>query len=141
MAANFKLLSSKARRAFRSALSSVGRDIVELIRFEISVPVQGSGRDAIRSEPGEPPCYEFGSLSKAITYKVAPQASSLDALTVYCRILRGVWLEYGTRSIEPRPFFAPVRRKLPDLYREVKQRFKQNLQTGAEAEQDFTVDF
>lgn len=119
MASNFaRQASARARKAARLALNEIGRRIVADIRFSIGIMVQKVGSELIRSDPGEPPRREptwlserGGFLWKSIKYKTLPGATTLDELLIYTSDIVAVYMEFGTGTIEPRPFWEPARRR------------------------------
>lgn len=64
------------------------------------------------SAPGQPPMTDTGRLASSIEWEV-------DGLTgyIFTRLEYGVYLEFGTRKMQPRPFFLPsIEEDAPILY-------------------------
>jgi hypothetical protein len=55
------------------------------------------------SSPGQPPAIQSGDLRKSIY-----GTSNKDNVTIYSTEEYSVYLELGTKDIEPRPFFRPA---------------------------------
>lgn len=96
-------LHERAREAF----DEFGHEVLDALRESVSVPVTYIGSRAIRSAPGEPPRREFadylGSLGAELTFIPAGVST-----TIFTDMLRGRWLELGTKSILPRPHWKPI---------------------------------
>lgn len=67
------------------------------------------------SAPGEAPATDTGTLVSSITYK---QETPLTA-TVSSRLDYAYYLEFGTRSIEPRPSWVPAVEKNTKLFNDL----------------------
>jgi len=95
----------------REYFEEVGREQVELIKQDISIPVVRKGRIVIRSKPGEPPRRDSGKLYNSIksrTYMLGPRRVTLQ---VICTDKKGVWLEKRFR----RPFMSTARQRLVEV--------------------------
>lgn len=53
---------ARIHERWKMELDTIGTEITEEVRQNISKPVEGSGYDAVRSNPGEPPRKEKGHL-------------------------------------------------------------------------------
>ena len=58
------------------------------------------------SAPGEPPAQDTGRLSNSITANIDGKRAEVGTNLEYAP-----WLEFGTRTIEPRPFLFPALEK------------------------------
>lgn len=101
----------KIEIAFEIALDEVAEMIKSDLRRLISVPVEGSGRNAVRSKPGEPPRKETGKLHKMFRSVNNRLGVGKDKvlISVWNTDVKAKWLEKGTRRMAKRPFLAPVR--------------------------------
>lgn len=124
--------SRRVRDATRASLAVIGRMIVADIKQHINEPVQKVGSEIIRSEPGEEPFREFGNLYKSIKSRIeSSETLTIANLIVYTRRIQAVYLEYGTHNMEPRPFWAPAKRRAVGLSKLLKQMVAQRLRKQA----------
>ena len=82
--------------AVRSILSQKGSEVVTRYKPK---------RDVLVSPPGEAPNSDTGRLAKSITVDL--NKGRLSA-RVYTDLEYAKWLEYGTRSMDARPFLGPA---------------------------------
>lgn len=130
-----EVLKAKLRRASRRALFRLGDAWLEELRERISVPVEGSGRNAVRSKPGQPPRKEIGRLYGSVTFRVEP-GYDFESLRMICRSPIGKILHRGTEDnrILPRPWW-PEDRELRQKRRMFKVLLKEELAREETAEE------
>lgn len=89
-----------------SNMNKVSQMLVEAIKEKLSQP--GSGRmygGHQASAPGEPPSPYTGELRESIKSEVTVDSGRNISSTVGSDLDKAVYLELGTRTIAPRPFF------------------------------------
>jgi len=122
----------KLAQAARAALTELGKEIVWQIKSSISVPVQHvRGFGAIRSDPGEPPRKDTGTLYKSIKMRIDPGGESIENLVIYTTDPKAWLLEYGTANMEPRPFWAPARQRASTMKNRFKSLMAKHMATTA----------
>jgi len=79
-------------------------------------PRSGSGLSATHqaSAPGQPPASDTGRLASSITLEEEGQFT----VTVSAKAKYAAYLEYGTRTIAPRPFMVPAKQKAEPAFKE-----------------------
>lgn len=99
-------MKARMRAATRRALIRLGIAWKNEIRERIGIPVEGRGEYAIRSDPGEPPRKETGSLQDSVHYYVSP-GFDFQSLKMLMTSPIGPILHFGTddNRILPRPFW------------------------------------
>jgi hypothetical protein len=106
-------VGSRFREILTEGLQEFGQLLLQDIQGRISIPVEyvtgpRGGIDVIRSNPGESPRYEFGTLWNSITLEPvkqeSPTAISVE-ITTYYRV--AAYLENGTEDgrLAKRPFW------------------------------------
>jgi hypothetical protein len=86
----------------RDGFNGLAAELEQRWREMVSVPVQGHGRSAIRSRPGEPPRLEFGDYQDSVSHTSSVEGDIIHA-TAGTNMTRGIWLEKGTSRMKPRP--------------------------------------
>ena len=100
------IADSLVRKA-RDGMGKVAQELADRWRKLIAVPVEGKGRTAIRSKPGEPPRRETGEYQDSIESRVEIEGDKVTAVAG-TTMERGVWLEKGTGRMKPRPHASKV---------------------------------
>jgi hypothetical protein len=86
----------------RDGMEKVAQELEQRWRQMVSVPVEGVGRSAIRSKPGEPPRRDTGEYQDSIDHRTSVEGDKVIAVAG-TSMERGVWLEKGTGRMRPRP--------------------------------------
>lgn len=86
----------------RDGMEKVAQELEQRWRQMVSVPVEGVGRSAIRSRPGEPPRRDTGDYQDSIEHRVTVEGDKVSAIAG-TTMERAVWLENGTDRMKPRP--------------------------------------
>lgn len=68
--------------------------------------VPGTSVSYTASAPGEPPAVQTGQLRQSVTSVVTQDGREVNG-QVGTPLDRGLWMEYGTFFIEPRPWLRP----------------------------------
>ncbi len=83
---------------------------------------KGKARHTVRSRPGEPPRAQTGNLMSSVAWAATPKDTRIigpqSPPAPY-----GLYLEYGTRKMEPRPFARPslieTKDRFPKLWKDL----------------------
>lgn len=95
---------NKVLAAAVAAANTFQAELVADLKKELSVPVRGRGRRAIRSLPGEYPRTETGRLVRSVRYTLKLQAKDRIDMLLTVRARHAKWLVKGTIHMEPRPY-------------------------------------
>jgi len=116
--------TSEVRKEVLAGAYAIHKDAVESIAHGLK-----TGReygDHIASTPGEAPATDEGGLISSI--RVKPSADGMSA-TVGTDSPVGLWTEWGTRNMEPRPWLYPATFKNKDrINSRIKAAIKRTVQ-------------
>jgi phage gpG-like protein len=104
-------------KAVNTTALTINTDIKKAIQSppKTGVVYMRRGKKHQASAPGEAPATDTGTLVSSITYK---QEIPLTA-TVSSRLDYAYYLEFGTRSIKPRPSWVPAVEKNTKLFNDL----------------------
>lgn len=104
---------------------------IEGIRERIGIPVEGSGRNAIRSKPGEPPRKDTEELYFSVKATEPTQSGAVVEVVIYTDDPKAEWLEFGAIRVhsilEPRPFWGPSKVEVGEHLDDLKALFSEYL--------------
>jgi hypothetical protein len=98
-------------RRSRDKFDALGGEIVRDMREMIGVPVSGSGRNVVRSKPGEPPRKETGALQGSWRHHTVTEGDTVRTVAGTPSMI-GVYLQKGTATIRPRPHASTLFRRV-----------------------------
>ena len=89
---------------------SVAQDMQASIKAALNIPVERKDGKLLRSSPGEAPRRQSGNLRESIETRVIKDGNqiSLIAGDLKGKAPYALYLEYGSLSLEPRPFLLPA---------------------------------
>ena len=97
-----QIVNGTAQNIRTHAIKSVQRGTKSGLVYEKTSPK----RTHRASAPGEAPATDTGRLANSINAEIDGKKAEIVADTEYA-----AWLEFGTQSIEPRPFMIPAMEK------------------------------
>lgn len=97
-----QIVNGTAQNIRTHAIKSVQRGTKSGLVYEKTSPK----RTHKSSAPGEAPATDTGRLANSINAEIDGKKAEIVADTEYA-----AWLEFGTQSIEPRPFMLPAMEK------------------------------
>ena len=97
-----QIVNGTAQNIRTHAIKSVQRGTKSGLVYEKTSPK----RTHRASAPGEAPATDTGRLANSINAEIDGKKAEIVADTEYA-----AWLEFGTQSIEPRPFMLPAMEK------------------------------
>lgn len=119
-------LTQKIENASTQVLNQMGREGVRYIKWLASVRVTGSGANKVRSQPGEPPRRETGTLYKSIKFRIERRGRGAD-IVFYSNdnYLKLIALE----TTLDRPLWKTAKKQFGDLRRVFEQRLREKLKS------------
>lgn len=126
-------LSDKMRQRMEAwaneVMREMGRDGVKLIKQLASVRVVRQGDLIIRSDPGEPPRRDEGTLYKSIKYRLEKTNGRAVDIVFYStdKPVKLASLEDGADHMEARPLWKPAKRLMGNTRRVFKQRMNDKI--------------
>ena len=97
----------------KQAAIMVHEEAVKSIRRRSAGRVYHRGRIThVASKPGDPPNVDTGELISGVTWE--PQNGKALAVFVGTNVKHGVYMEFGTKDVAPRPWLLPALRKHQD---------------------------
>jgi HK97 gp10 family phage protein len=97
-----QIVNGTAQNIRTHAIKSIQRGTKSGLVYEKTSPK----RTHKSSAPGEAPATDTGRLANSINAEIDGKKAEIVADTEYA-----AWLEFGTQSIEPRPFMLPAMEK------------------------------
>lgn len=121
LAAALRRLDKNAQRYVDRAIDATGLELRgEIVKKYQRGPATGIVYEKIKprrthqaSAPGEAPATDTGRLANSVVTE-KPRILEVDVLT---EVKYGAWLEFGTRSIDPRPNWLPSVREAQPKYK------------------------
>lgn len=113
-----KFVSEMQQKA-RKNVQRLGHFLVRDIKLSLNKPGPRKGNKMARaSKPGEPPHRRTGRLARSI------QAAALNLqnevlLRIGTNVKYGLWLEFGTKKMAPRPFLRAALERNRKLFEKV----------------------
>jgi len=89
-----------------AAAQEVRNEVLETLsgnRTGRTYKVPGTQVTYTASAPGEPPAVQTGQLRNSVTAVVETEGKSVKGI-VGTELMKGLWLEKGTRNMAPRPW-------------------------------------
>lgn len=90
----------KVKRGMIGNLEDAGRYLRDEVRKSIST----QGSRGIHSKPYHPPFRQSGKLMRSVRWEKVNKYG----IRVVANVLYGIFLEFGTRKMSPRPFLRPA---------------------------------
>src|SRR4051812_26774339 len=100
----------KLTAKFQKAAKDTGKEAVRELKQTLSEPYPPA------SKPGEPPHKRTGELQQSVGYEVTTE-DKVVKLTLKVTADHAFYLEYGTATLAPRPFFRRAFDKATKAFR------------------------
>lgn len=117
-------LESVATQRMYAAANEVRNEVLETLsgnRTGRTYRVPGTQVTYTASAPGEPPAVQTGQLRNSVTAVVETEGKSVKGI-VGTELMKGLWLEKGTRKMAPRPWLEPSFDKSLERVKEILSR-------------------
>lgn len=92
----------------RDGFDEIGAELEARFRELLSVQVEGTGKEVVRSKPGEAPRRESGGYEGSFKHVTTVEGDTV-ATRAGTEDPRGAWFTGGTATMQPRPHAETVR--------------------------------